>query len=336
MNPKKSILIAPLSFAIPPGTSLWGSDLTFPRDTQEAATRIAPLIQQTPLVYSETLSKSLGLSIWLKAENLQITGSFKLRGAANAVGWIMQQQPNSTIVTASSGNHGLGVAAALKHFGAPGRIFVPRSITHEKMQRLVLCRIPIEVVATDDCFEAELAAREYARLTNATYISPYNDPAVIAGQSTIGLEILDAMPSSPPDAVFVALGTGGLASGIGAAFKSLHPSTLIIGAGASASPAMTTSIAQHYIVSVTVLPSLADGVTGNLESDAITFKVCTQVLDQTADITEPEIAEALQELKQATGWSLEGSSALPLAALKRISSQFIGKKIVLVLCGGNP
>ena len=336
MSPRSELKSDSLSFALPAGAFAWNSDLSFPRDALGAAERIAPVIQQTPLTFSESLSKSLGLSIWLKAENLQLTGSFKLRGAANAVGWITQQQSDTTIVTASSGNHGLGMAEALRHFGAKGRIFVPRSITQEKMQKLRSSGIPLEIVDADDCFEAEVAARKFAEKTDGIYISPYNDPAVIAGQSTIGLEILDAMTSSPPDAVFVALGTGGLASGIGAVLKSLHPSTIVIGAGASASPAMTTSLARHEIVTVPVLPSVADGVTGNLEAGAITYSICAQVLDQTVDIPEQEIVEALQELRAATGWQLEGSSALPLAALKRLSGQWIGKKVVLVLCGGNP
>ncbi|MBO0798259.1 MAG: pyridoxal-phosphate dependent enzyme, partial [Blastocatellia bacterium] len=231
------------------------------QETIRAEQRIRPYIKETPLEYSSWLSQLTGAEVWLKLENLQHTGSFKLRGAMNKLLTLGEEQ--RPVVTASTGNHGAGVAFGLKALKRPGLIFVPENASPSKIEAIT--RLGAEIRAHgSNCLETEMHAQEYAGQNGLTYISAYNDPAVIAGQGTIGREL--ARQASRIDALFASVGGGGLISGIACYLRSQQTNPLsLIGCLPENSPEMALSVKAGKFIEFEPKPTLSDGTAGGFE-----------------------------------------------------------------------
>jgi threonine dehydratase len=281
-------------------------------DVRAAAERIRPYVVRTPVEQSADLSELCGVEVWLKFECFQTTGSFKLRGALNALLQLTAQDKQSGVVTASAGNHGLGVARAASMLGIHATVVVPETASQVKVDALRRSGADLLLIGpTYD--DAEAAALRLAQGRGLPFISAYNDPAVVAGGGTIALEILDDLPATR--ALVVPAGGGGLIGGIGVAAHGLDPTLTVSGAQSVASPALHAALAAGRIVPVDVQPSLADGLAGNIEDNSITFDLLEQHVREIALVEEPDIAAAMRWLLEHEHVLVEGSAAVGVAAL---------------------
>jgi threonine dehydratase len=296
----------------------------------EAEKRILSHLRVTPLEHSHTLGKATGCEVYLKLENLQVTGSFKARGALNKV--LCLGKSNAMIVTASTGNHGLGVANALAVTGRNGIVFLPVNAERSKVEAIQMMGVKVEFYG-QTCEEAERYVRSLAAASNHEYISPYNDSEVIAGQGTVGLELFRQLPDL--DAVFVSIGGGGLVGGVAAYLKSKNPGIRIIGCLAENSPVMSECIHAGRIYEVPERPTLSDGTAGGIEAGSITFPLCQQYVDEYVLTSEDEILAAMKLVLLAHHQVIEGSAGVAVGALLKSKEKYKGKKVAVVLCGGN-
>ncbi|NIY48483.1 threonine/serine dehydratase [Cedecea colo] len=300
--------------------------------SQEAHTALRPQVRKTPLDRSHTLSAQYGCDLFLKGEHLQHTGSFKFRGASNKIRLLTPEQKSQGIITASSGNHGQGMALAGAMAGVPVTVFATATASVLKLD--AIRAYGAQVITLDkDSLSVELEAAAIAAEKQISFVSPYNDPDVIAGQGTIALEMMEDEPAL--DAVFVAVGGGGLISGIGSVMKQLSPETRIIGCWPTASTAMYASLKAGEIVEPEEHDTLSDGTAGGLEPGTMTFPVCQQVIDDTVLVSEDEIRAALKTLARYERWMLEGAAGVAMAAFMQQAEQWRGKRVAVVLCGRN-
>lgn len=278
-------------------------------DVRAAAARIASAIVRTPLERSAELSTLCGVDVWLKFECFQLTGSFKLRGALNAL--LLLGTPRA-VITASAGNHGLGVARAAALLGVRATVVVPETAAAPKVEALRRSGAAlVQVGQTYD--DAEAAAIEMANARGAPFISPYNHPAVIAGGGTLALEIVDDLPGVRE--LIVPAGGGGLLSGVGVAVHGVDPSVAVYGVQSEASPALHAALEAGRIVPVEVQPSLADGLAGNIERGSITFDLVKQHAARIDLVSEAAIADAMGWLLRRERVVVEGAAAVGVAAL---------------------
>ncbi|MDP3261444.1 MAG: pyridoxal-phosphate dependent enzyme [Tabrizicola sp.] len=292
----------------------------------QARRRIRPHIHETPLIPARN---GHGGTLMFKAENFQLTGSFKIRGAASVMTAAASDQP---MITASSGNHGIGAARAAQSLGRKLTVVLPESVVPEKLAKIRSYGVEVVLHGAETGL-AEQHAQHLARTTGARYVSPYNDADVIAGQGTIGLELLDQ--AAQIDTVFIAMGGGGLVSGIGAVLKAFSPATRIIGAAAEASQALALSMAAGRVVDCNHDDTLADAVAGGIDPDTLTLPLATAVIDEVVTCSEAEILAALRILAQEENLLVEGAAALALAACLKRGGAVAGKTSVVLLCGGN-
>jgi threonine dehydratase len=299
---------------------------------REAHAALRPGVAVTPLAYSPRLSAQTGCEIYLKCEHLQHTGSFKFRGASNKIRLLTSEQREKGVVTASSGNHGQGVALAGKLAGVPVTVYATTCASALKLE--AIRGWGAEVITLDtDPLRVELEAAAQASQTGRTYISPYNDADVIAGQGTIGTELIEQLSSV--DAVFVAVGGGGLIAGIAGALKHLVQSAEIVGCWPEKSPIMERCLAAGKIIEVDEEYTLSDGTAGNLEPDTITFPLCQQWIDRKVLVNEDEIRQAMKAVARYERWMIEGAAGVALAGAIKLASEFQGKKVAVILCGRN-
>jgi threonine dehydratase len=303
-----------------------------PADIVLAANRIGPHIRETPLDYSPYFSELTGANVYLKLDNLQHTGSFKLRGAFNKVLSLTPDERRSGCVAASSGNHGAAIAYAMKKLGVTGVIFVPEQTSPTKVDAIRRAGGEVRFFGTDG-LDTETHAREHAVENGMAYLSPYNDAQVIAGQGVCGVEI--ARQLTPVDAVFIAVGGGGLISGVGAFLKSVNPAVEIVSCQPQASAVMTESVKAGQILDLPSEPTLSDGTAGGIEAGAITFDICRDVTDRYVLVTEEQIAEAMRAFIDSHHMLLEGAAGVALAGFLKVAKDFAGKNVVIVVCGGN-
>ena len=301
-------------------------------DVALAANRIADYVRETPLEHSPYFSEACGANVWLKLENQQLTGSFKLRGAVNKLLSLDDAQRARGCVTASSGNHGAAVAWAMARLGARGVVFVPEHTSTAKVDAIRRAGAEIRFHGTDG-LDTENFARDYARDNDLTFLSPYNDWSVIAGQGTCGFEIAKQLPEV--DAVFVAVGGGGLVSGVGTFLKAVNPAVEIVSCQPAASPVMTESVRAGRIIDMPSEATLSDGTAGGIEAGAVTFEQCRKVVDRYVVVDEDEIAHAMREFVDAQHQLLEGAAGVALAGLLKARDGFAGKNVVVIICGGN-
>lgn len=301
-----------------------------PQQIQQAQARIGPYLLPTPLWHSPPLSRATGAEVWLKLENLQPTGSFKVRGALNKLLSIAPEALAKGIVTASSGNHGAATAWGLSKLKARGTVFVPNQASSSKVEAIRRHGAEVHFYGDDGAI-TEVYARQYAGERKLVYISPYNDLEVVAGQGTIGVE-LEAQGHF--DAVIAAVGGGGLISGIAAYLKPLMP-VQMIGASPANDAAMFASLEANKIVEAEARPTLSDGTAGGLEPGSITFELCRQFLDRRVYVSEQEIAGAMRDFIQTHRLLIEGAAGVALAALVKQAEELKGRRVVVIVCGAN-
>ena len=286
--------------------------------------RIHPHLLLTRLIKDE------GSQLWLKCENEQTTGSFKWRGALSKLSTI---KPGESIVTASTGNHGLGTATAAKLYDLNVKVFVPASASPKKIERLQKSGADI-VLVEGDSLDAEIAGKEFAHKNELLWVSPYNDIEVIAGQGTIGYELDSALTHI--DKIYVTIGGGGLVSGIASWLKYHQPHIEIIGCHPANSPEMYLStLAGHVVNAPESRPTLSDGSAGPLEEDSITFGICQALVDRFMLITEEEIKAAIKYLYENQNMVIEGAAGVAMAAAMKDNSTDIDSTSIVILCGGN-
>jgi len=302
------------------------------QDVQEAEKRIRPYIYETPLEESLLLSKQIGANVFLKCEHLQKTGSFKFRGALNKILLLSDKEKSKGVIAASTGNHGQGVALAAKITGIKATIYVPSDASPMKLKSIEALGARIEPYQ-GDCLEAEIHARQIAESNNITFISPYNDSTVIAGQGTIGIEL--TRQHKGLDAIFVSVGGGGLISGVASYLKQSNPNIKIIGCWPENAPAMHECIKAGKIFDVPEKPTISDGTAGGVEPGAVTFPICKDLIDQHVLVSEGEIIAAMRLLAEHERTIVEGAAGVAMAALIKTADIFRGKTVAVVLCGRN-
>ena len=299
-------------------------------DVHAAAERIADLTFRTPLRHSEWLSGA-DANVFLKLETVQPTCSYKIRGAFNAVQRLSAEgAADVRLVTASAGNHGRALAYAAGMFDLPLVVFIARDAPRAKID--AIARSGAELRPCADYDEAEREAKRFAAAGGGLYLSPYSHPDVIAGAGTIGLEL--AAHEAALDAVIVPIGGGGLISGIGIALEALSPGTRIIGVEVAASCPFTRSLAAGRLVTVDVGPSLADGLTGNLDPDTITLDIVRDIVDEIVVVDEDDLRRALAGVVTHEHVVIEGAAAAGPAALVSGKIQARGN-VAIVLSGAN-
>ena len=305
-------------------------------DVNEARRRLRGIALHTPLEPSRELSEETGAAeVRLKREDVQPTGAFKTRGAHNKVGILAEARPEAALVTASSGNHGIAVATAAARHDMRLTVLVGRSISPAKLERLRALetrRITIEL-SGNDTDDAEAEARRRDDAGHAIYVPPYNDPEVIAGQATVGVEILEDWPEV--DTILVPIGGGGLIGGIGLWAKALKPGLRLIGIQPAASPPMYAHLETGSTDPMPIAPTLADGVAGNIERTSITWRLCRQLVDQVVLVEEDEIADAMRWALEVPHILLEGSAVLGIAALRGGELDVADRRVAVVTTGRN-
>lgn len=297
-----------------------------------AATRISDYIVRTPLHHSRKFSDDLGSEIFFKSENLQTTGSFKLRGATNRLLTLTQEQHARGCVAASSGNHGAAVAAAMQRLGTRGVIFVPEQTAAVKVDAIRRYGGEVRLFGTDG-LDTERHARDFAGQEGMMYLSPYNDEEVIAGQGSCGIELIEQMPEL--DVVFVAVGGGGLIAGVGSVLKQHNSDIKIIGCQPEASAVMAHSIAAGEILDLPSKATLSDGTAGGIEADSITFALNQAVVDEFVLVDEEQIAAAMRLYVEREGYTIEGAAGVAIAGLMARKHAVLGRNVAVIICGGN-
>lgn len=298
----------------------------------EAEDRIRLHVRQTPLEPSLWLGQLAGCEVYLKLENLQVTSSFKFRGAANKILSLSEEERQRGILTASTGNHGSAVAYLLRKFGLTGSIYIPETASIAKVETLRTYGADLVVVGTDGV-EAEMAARQAAEREGKVYVSPYNDPKIIGGQGTIGLELESQLEGI--DAVFCPVGGGGLAAGIVSFLKSTDAQVHFVGCQPRNSAVMYRSVKAGHIIDEPSQATLADGTAGGIEADAMTFPLCRDLIDEYVLVDEEEIASALRSMLAKHHLLIEGAAALAVASFLRVAPAYKGSRVVLIISGAR-
>ena len=296
-----------------------------------SAERIRAHVVATPLVGASWLSRELGADVRLKLENVQATGSFKLRGAVNALLQLPPAGRARGVVAASSGNHGLAVATAAKSLQVPATVFVPTTTPAEKRAAIAAAGASVQVHG-DDCVFTEQHAREVAQASNRPYLSPYNDAAVVAGQGTVAVELLQQWPEV--DTLYVALGGGGLIAGMAAYAKACRAGITVVACSPLASPAMAECVRQGAIKDVPCGPTWSDSTAGGVEPGAITFPLCRTLVDRFVDVDEEAIAGGMRDCLAHQHLLVEGAVGVAIAAARQDQDRR-GRNVAIVVCGGN-
>lgn len=306
------------------------------KDILAARQRSAGIVAPTPLELSRPLSAQVGAPVWLKLECAQITGSFKLRGAANALAGLPAERP---VVACSAGNHGLGLAHAAECLGRNATVVVPQNAMPAKIA--ALRRYPVQLILHGQSYDAaEAEAQRLARDVGMHFVSPYNDPAIIAGQGTLACELLEQLVAqAAPQAttLLVPVGGGGLISGVALWAKALDPQVRIIGVQPEVSAVMAASLRAGRMVSLADdQPSLADGLAGGVDPTTITFAIVQQLVERIITVSEAQIAAAMRWLLDEHHLVVEGSGAVGVAALLNgIIDDLVGQRVVVILTGRN-
>jgi threonine dehydratase len=309
-----------------------------PAEAAERSERVAPKLREhlpiTPFVRFDAFSDELGAEVLVKCEHLQRTGSFKARGSMAKILTLTDEQRADGVVTASTGNHGLGVGNALATLGGRGIVYLPENASPSKVA--ALRRLGLELRAEGkDSGVLEPKARAYAAEHGLTYVPPYNDPDIIGGQGTVAVEILEQLAGAPLDAVVVAVGGGGLISGVASVLKKHLPGIRVYGASPVRDDAMAASVRAGKIVLVDAQDTLSDGTAGSVEPGSITFDLCRELVDDWVLVTEDAISAALRTVIDTEHQLIEGSAAMAFAAVRDRRAELAGKRVAVVSCGGN-
>ena len=300
-------------------------------EIHKARLNLRGIIRETPFEHSAALSDRTGMAVYLKAECLQRTGSFKLRGAYHKIASLGSQERAGGIITCSAGNHAQGVGLAVGSFNIPCRIYVPQTVPRIKLE--AIRKYPVEVVIEGRLYdEAHAAALADAEESGRVFIPAFDDPLIMAGHGTLGLEMLEAVTDL--DAVISPVGGGGLIAGVATAVKAVNPAIRVIGCQSIASCAMTRSLEENrpYLT----FPSeetIAEGLEGGISE--ITFELGRRLIDRMMLVTEEEIRSAIRFLHNHQQLVVEGSGAVGVAALLHGRWAELGSKTGVILTGGN-
>jgi len=298
---------------------------------QEAHGILKPILKQIPLERSKTFSQLTESNVYLKLENLQSTGSFKIRGAYNKIYHLSEKERKQGVVCASAGNHAQGVAHASTLMGVKSTVYMPMFTSPTKIlaTRAYGATVVLEGLTYDDAADA---AKKYAEEKKMTFVHAFNDEYVIAGQGTIGIEVFENLPQV--DVVVVPIGGGGLISGISLALKSLKPAVKIIGVEAEGAQSMKRSLEQNKIIPLKSILTIADGIAVKTPKE-LTFALARQYVDEVVTVNDEEIANALYLLLQRAKLVVEPAGAVGLAAVLGKEISFPQKNIVAIISGGN-
>ncbi|MBI3544778.1 MAG: threonine ammonia-lyase [Deltaproteobacteria bacterium] len=300
-------------------------------DVEAARGTLAKLLEPTPLLPNRWLSERLGCQVFLKLENMQPIGSFKIRGATYKIARLSAAQRRKGVITASAGNHAQGVAWGCAQFKTKATIVMPVNAPLTKVQNTAALGAHI-VLCGDNYDEAHAHARKLAAKSGAVFVHPYEDVDVIAGQGTVGLEIIEQLPEV--DCVIGSMGGGGLMAGVGTVIKEFKPKTLVVGAQASGARSLIESIKRGKPFSTGQADTFADGIKVKTASAAM-VKILKPLLDVVTHADDEATAAAVLTLMEKAKVVAEGAGALPLAVLERLTARLRGKKVVLIVSGGN-
>ena len=306
--------------------------IDFPTEVIKAYNRSKSSIRKTPLEHSPYLSNLIDGNVYLKLDNIQKTGSFKFRGAVSKMTSISATEKEKGVVTASTGNHGAACSLAMSLLGIDGKIVVPTIVHKNKVNNILNFGGKVEYHG-DDCLIAEERAQEISKTTGATYISPYNDPAIICGQGTMGYEIDQDLKNI--DSVFVSVGGGGLISGVGGYLKSVQKNVKMVAVSPKNSCVMYESIKAEKQLDLPSDPTLSDGTAGGVEMGSITFELCQRIIDEFILVTEDEIADGIRIGVEKHHQLIEGAAGAAIAGFMKQKDKLNGQTVVIVMCGGN-
>ena len=303
-------------------------------DIVAAAEKLKNIVIRTPLAYNENLSKKFQCDIYLKREDMQVVRSYKLRGAYNKMSNLSAEELDRGVVCASAGNHAQGFAFSCKKLNCKGIIFMPVITPRQKVkQTKMFGENFIEIKLIGDTFEeCATAAKEYTEEHNKTFIPPFDDYKIIEGQATVALEILEDQPEI--DYVFVPVGGGGLASGTGFYFKSLSPSTRLIGVEPAGAPSMSRAWKADQPITLSEIDPFVDGAAVKRAGD-ITYAMCREYLDQMHLVSEGKVCSSIIKLYNEDAIVAEPAGVLSIAALDDYAAEIKGKKVVCIISGGN-
>lgn len=300
-------------------------------DIQIARDVLKKYLPSSPLLHNPWMSDTLGCELYLKLENMQPIGSFKIRGATYRISQLSAAEKKRGVIAASAGNHAQGVAWGSKQLGVKALIVMPKSAPLVKIKNTESLGAEI-VLEGDNYDEAFQAAQKIAKKTGRVYIHAFDDPQVIAGQGTVALEILEQLPDV--DYVVGSVGGGGLMAGVSAAFRELKPKTKIIGAQATGSMAMVRSIREGHPVKLDRVDTFADGIAVGTTKE-LPYRILKENLDDILHADDESIAAAIVTLLEKAKVVSEGAAAVSLAVLEQIRKKIAGKKVVAIIGGGN-
>ena len=301
----------------------------------KASKVLEEILEPTPFKKNNNLSEMYDAQIFLKREDLQMVRSYKIRGAYNKIRSIEPERLASGIVCASAGNHAQGVAFSCNKLKIKGSIYMPTKTPRQKIDSVrMFGRDYVDIVLTGDTFDAaNAAAIEYAKQSGKTFIPPFDDPKIIEGQGTIGYEILQ-QAKQPLDYIFVPIGGGGLASGIGSYIKRMSPSTQVIGVEPAGAPCMKTAIEKGEIVELEHIDKFVDGAAVK-KAGALTYEICKRVLDDIIVVPEGAVCTTIINMYNKNAIVVEPAGALSVAALRFYADKIRGKNIACIVSGSN-
>ena len=302
---------------------------------EKASGVLEEILTPTPFQRNNNLSDIYGAEVYLKREDLQMVRSYKIRGAYNKIRSIDPENMKNGIVCASAGNHAQGVAFSCSKLKIMGSIFMPVTTPKQKIEQVrMFGRDYIEIVLTGDTFDAaNSAAIEYAKANNKTFIPPFDDPKVMEGQGTIGLEITK-QSEAPLDYIFVPIGGGGLASGLGSYIKQISPSTKVIGVEPGGAPCMKAAIENGGVIKLQEIDKFVDGAAVQ-QAGALTYEVCKEVLDDIVVVPEGAVCTTIIHMYNKSAIVVEPAGALAVSALKFYKDEIKGKRVACIVSGSN-
>lgn len=303
-------------------------------DFAKAKERLNKVVARTPLQLNQNLSRRYNANVYLKREDLQIVRSYKLRGAYNMMSSLPTEQLQKGVVCASAGNHAQGFAYSCKKLGVKGVVFMPVITPNQKVhQTKMFGADKIDVRLTGDTFDdCAVAAKKFTEENGMTFIPPFDDYRIIEGQATVGVEILEDLPNI--DYVFVPVGGGGLASGVGTYFKTYSPKTKIIGLEPEGAPSMHEALKIGYPITLDNIERFVDGASVRRTGD-ITFSICKEVLDDLHLVPEGKVCSTILKLYNEDAIVVEPAGALSIAGLDDYAGEIKGKNIVCIVSGSN-
>lgn len=305
------------------------------REISKAKLTLGEIISPTPLLENRELSSRYNAKVFLKREDLQIVRSYKIRGAYNKIKSLNADQLKNGVVCASAGNHAQGVAFSCNHLGIKGHIYMPTTTPKQKIEQVKMFgNGQIEIVLTGDTFDtSNKLAMSFAKENNKTFIHPFDDPKTIEGQATIGLEILQDSKEKI-DYIFVPIGGGGLASGVGAYIKSISPETKVIGVEPAGAAGMKASLDNGGVVELDKVDKFVDGAAVKKVGE-YTYNICKEVLDDIVVVPEGAVCTTILELYNKSAIVVEPAGALSITALRFYADKIKGKNVVCIVSGSN-